>query len=352
MFAIHYLQKAIDTAIQYMGNWMQKRKSTFAYIYAMFKPVFAFLVLLVVWHAHGQQNPIVGWYAPVTAPAKDPQPKGYEKPVVIPLKMSGNLMLIEATVDEQTGYFILDTGAPYLVLNSTYFRDYPHLQEYEAMGVNREAADIFRTRVAELSLRGITYSGIDADVASLGHLENNRGVKIFGLLGTNLFTHFVVGINVAQQMVTLYKPTDFDEKQGQTTFNVVPFTLHNNTISLPVVLGGVALSFVLDTGAELNVIDNNLNDSAYQDFIIQKRSVLNGAVGDEIEVLSGVVMHTYVGGLHYLNMKTILTDLADIGRVYDVKIDGILGYEFFAKAPVFIDFANKELKINIKPFYE
>jgi hypothetical protein len=42
--------------------------------------------------------------------------------VVIPLKRAGKLLLIEAEADGQRGDFILDTGAPFLVLNQTYFR--------------------------------------------------------------------------------------------------------------------------------------------------------------------------------------------------------------------------------------
>src|SRR5215213_6168819 len=44
---------------------------------------------------------------------------------IIPFTRAGNLILVKAKADEVEGNFILDTGAPYLVLNITYFRDYP-----------------------------------------------------------------------------------------------------------------------------------------------------------------------------------------------------------------------------------
>ncbi len=44
----------------------------------------------------------------------------------IPFTRAGNLILIQATVDTVQGNFILDTGAPNLVLNLTYFRKYPN----------------------------------------------------------------------------------------------------------------------------------------------------------------------------------------------------------------------------------
>src|ERR1700744_256110 len=41
---------------------------------------------------------------------------------IIPFTRMGNLILIQAKADTTTGYFVLDTGAPGLVLNITYFR--------------------------------------------------------------------------------------------------------------------------------------------------------------------------------------------------------------------------------------
>lgn len=44
---------------------------------------------------------------------------------VIPFSRAGNLIVIRAKVDTTEGNFILDTGAPRLILNLTYFRHYP-----------------------------------------------------------------------------------------------------------------------------------------------------------------------------------------------------------------------------------
>src|SRR6476469_529605 len=62
------------------------------------------------------------------------------KVLTIPIKRSQNLILLEGEIDGQQGNFILDTGAPYLVLNQTYFRDYIHeKQTEEASGINGDA---------------------------------------------------------------------------------------------------------------------------------------------------------------------------------------------------------------------
>lgn len=44
--------------------------------------------------------------------------------VIIPMKRSGRLFLIEAMADGESGNLVFDTGANGLVLNSTYFRNH------------------------------------------------------------------------------------------------------------------------------------------------------------------------------------------------------------------------------------
>ena len=313
--------------------------------------ILAFLLALANL-VHGQTDRIVGWYSPVYMKANKPVAQGYSKPLIIPIKKAGNLLLIEAKLDGVTGYFILDTGAPYLVLNSTYFRNYPHIQDYAALGVNNVEVDIFRTRVDRLEIRNLFYENLDADVANLGHLENSRNVKILGLLGTNLFTAFVLGIDVQQQFISLHTPADFNKANSSVPFNRIPFVLQNNTISVNGAMNGVQMNFVFDTGAEINVLDNELPDAVYESFIVQKRNTLNSSVGETIDVFAGVVLRAEVADLPFLSMKTIMTNLDGIGKVYGIKVDGILGYEFLAKSPLFIDFNAQELKIYIRKFYE
>ncbi|NQX92801.1 MAG: hypothetical protein HRT74_11885 [Flavobacteriales bacterium] len=68
----------------------------------------------------------------VLASSADPTPLGFEETVDLPLIRAGKLLLIEAEVDGVKGNFIFDTGAPYLVLNETYFRNVVKLDSVKA----------------------------------------------------------------------------------------------------------------------------------------------------------------------------------------------------------------------------
>jgi hypothetical protein len=310
--------------------------------------------MFIFWapNSHAQNEPLVGWYSPVYLKANQPEPSGYQSPLIIPFKKVGNLILVEATIDGITGYFILDTGAPYLVLNATYFRDYPHIQEYAALGINNLEVEIFRTRIDSLRIRDLFYKRLDADVADLSHIENSRNTKILGLLGTNLFTDFVLGIDVKAQQISIQSPEHFAAIHVQKGLTQIPFRYVNNTISVSGSINNEAVQFVFDTGAEINVLDNDLADAVYEAFIIQKRSTLNGSVGETIQVYSGIILRAEISGLPFLNMKTIMTNLDGIGKIYNIQVDGILGFEFLAKTLVYINFETNNIYLAKRKFYD
>ena len=58
---------------------------------------------------------------------RDPDPSGDFNTLIVPIKRAGNLIIVEAQIDTLVGNFVLDTGAPYLVLNATYFRYMPQI---------------------------------------------------------------------------------------------------------------------------------------------------------------------------------------------------------------------------------
>ena len=74
-------------------------------------------------------NPVA---VPVAGPAPEAEGRKGSDPIiysdspsfVIPFTRTGNLILIQAKADTTNGYYVLDTGAPGLVLNLTYFRHY------------------------------------------------------------------------------------------------------------------------------------------------------------------------------------------------------------------------------------
>lgn len=270
--------------------------------------------------------------------------------LIIPLKRAGRLLLIEGEVDGQRGNFIFDTGAPYLVLNATYFRNYDLRNELYASGITGGQTAIMVTKVEKLKINKLWYGNVRADVAELGHIEDARGVQILGLMGLNLFKSFIMEIDMSKGYLKLVKC----DKKGETSLAdptdydlIHDLTFYDNTIFVKCEVAGKKLRFGLDTGAEINALSSMSNRKVLETVKITGRSKLMGTGSESIEILFGSMKELYVGDLALLNMQTVITQLEDMGEAYGVSIDGMLGYEFFSRGKVRINIPKKELKLRL-----
>src|SRR6185436_6351068 len=88
----------------------------------------------------------------------DPVASSDSASCIIPFRRAGNLILIQAKADTTNGSFILDTGAPNLVLNITYFRNYPSLAAGSGGGITGSIPVVAHTMVSDFSFGPIKYS--------------------------------------------------------------------------------------------------------------------------------------------------------------------------------------------------
>jgi len=273
--------------------------------------------------------------------------------VTIPLRRVGRLFLLEGTINNISGNFILDTGASGLVLNKTYFRNSIPVDDEEGGGVTGATNSVARINVKRLLVSDLLYSNIPADVTSLGHLENRRGVKILGLFGMSLLKNVEIVIDVRNNELQIYSL----DKRGNRVSSASPadkFDIiqkveeFHHVIFVKASIGGKILDFCLDTGAESNVLSTDAPKNALSKVTITRRSNLQGVGEDRGEVLFGTLNEFLMGNHQILNMETIICSLAAMAQKYEYPIDGMLGYDFFVKGKVHINLVKKEMSICLK----
>jgi predicted aspartyl protease len=271
--------------------------------------------------------------------------------VIIPLKRVGRLFLMEARIDDLVGNFLFDTGAAQLVLNSTYFRKYMTINDAEGGGITGSTGAIERTRIKKLDVGGLLYTDLTADVTSLGHIENRRGVKILGLFGLSLLNGLEMVIDVNHNELRLYRLDKTGNrisplKNEFRTDVTEKVELYHNILFIKVRIGGKPLDFCLDTGAESNVLNSYAPKKVLSTVTILRRSDLMGVGSGEAEVLLGN-LNDFVLGEHSIpNMQTIIASLDALSASYGYPIDGMLGYDFFEKGEICINLVKNELKIS------
>jgi predicted aspartyl protease len=288
---------------------------------------------------------------------ESPLAQGDWSRLVIPLKRAGNLILIEARIDSLYGNFILDTGAPYLVLNQTYFRSYETNSQTASVGLNGTSTAT-RTTIPKLDMGILFYEDVEADIVNLRQIEDQKKIQIFGLLGTNLFTGLLIQIDLVLNQMVLCRldalgnaTTATDSLSADTLFRTtnpdlqLTFKLCDDKIFVPVEIGGQKMNWILDTGAETNVVDAWSKKKVIKEFIVNRRINLVGSTGEKQEILLGVMPQTFVGDEVFPMQQTIVTSMQELSETCSLYIDGILGYSFLSQGVFTINFVKKEFSM-------
>jgi predicted aspartyl protease len=271
--------------------------------------------------------------------------------LTIPLRRVGNIFLIEAEADGVKGYLVFDTGASGVVLNKTYFRDHVTMNNQTSGGVTGAVNGVEKIGVDQITINGLKFKKIVADVANLGHIENKRGVKIIGLIGFSLIRDFEIVLDAGQSQMQLFK---INKKGDRIDLSAPAFVAdykcnfddRNNILFLNPAVKGKKMNFCFDTGAETNVIDRDAPKSVLGSVTITRRSTLNGAGTGTSDVLFGTMNGFQFGEKTLDNMETIITNLDALGESYGTNLDGMLGYSFLSKGVICINFVKKEFAIS------
>jgi Aspartyl protease len=274
---------------------------------------------------------------------------------VIPFSRAGNLIIIRAKADTTEGNFILDTGAPHLVLNMTYFRDYPATTDImdDNGGITGNVVSAAPTIVPKLSFGPVNYFRLDADRINLGHIENSKGIRILGLLGLKLFRQFEMIIDYEKSAIYLHLIT---RKEKSISFHnpLLKDTGLYRTSSIEILedklitfgkLAGKKLTFVIDTGAESNVMDSRLPNKIFENINITRRVMLTGTGSNKIEALYGYMKNIKIGSQDITTLPVLVTNLEKMCNSYNKCIDGMLGFDFLSLQKIGFNFVTRKMYI-------
>lgn len=270
--------------------------------------------------------------------------------LVLPLKKVGRLIMVEAVVDGEPGNLIFDTGATGIVLNKTYFRDHLSNNQIHSKGITGSMDHVDEIVVDRLNIGDLKFTGVNANMANLAHIENRRGVKILGLFGFGLIKQYEIVIDIISGRLFLYKT----DKKGNRVLKTGKFKADvsqkiktfQNIVFLKGKVADKSLWFCFDTGAETNAISASANKEVLSSISINRRSNLNGMGSNSNPVLLGKMNDFELGGVTITGMETIITNLDHLNEIYDVKIDGMLGYNLLMKGEICINFGKNEFGIK------
>ncbi len=199
---------------------------------------------------------------------------------------------------------------------------------------------------------GINYFHVDADRINLGHIENSKGIRILGLLGMQLFTKFEMIVDYEKMVIILRMPNNKESPayrsealKDTAAYNEFPIDLTDNKIILHTEMAGKKLLFIVDYGAESNVLDSRLPDKIFRNVTITKRVILGGSGTSKVDALYGNMQHMKIGGHDMGDLPVLITNLENMCTSYDHCLDGMLGFDFLSLHKIGFNFVKHKMYI-------
>ena len=273
---------------------------------------------------------------------------------IIPFNKSGNLIVVQAQVDTTRGNFILDTGSPYLVLNITYFRDYPVsiAHDEEQSTVAGRSATVSRTTVKDFSFGNMLLHRLNADMTNLGNIENAKGIKVLGLLGLELFKQCEMIIDFEKSLIYLHR---IDKKESstyrhemladQSQYSTYPIDFSMGRMTTTTEVAGKKLKLVIDCAAEANIIDSRLPDKIFETIAITRRVKLTGPGDKKVDALYGNLATMKMGGQQITNLPVAILSLEYTCFSDDICVNGVLGFDFLSQHKIGFNFVKRKMYI-------
>lgn len=244
----------------------------------------------------------------------------------IPFEKAGNLLLVKAELDGNEGFFILDTGAPTLVVNQQ-----SNQQEIKAKGITGQLS-VSDTFIKNFRWNNDEWKNLNGLCVDMRHFNdvNKNGVQ--GLIGYEILKDYEVIVDPSAQTITLVnnrKELPYDPSIALATLQMKQQD-HMPVIEL--IISGKKILLGIDTGAEINFLDQALFENGQiSDFEELGTGIVKGLGGNSEKRERKVrIKNTQAGGINLAYQSFTLSDLSTLfpkdGE--GLKVQGIVGNAF------------------------
>ena len=178
----------------------------------------------------------------------------------IPFRLVGNLLLIEATINGKTGEFLLDTGAPELIVNQAYFEGV-HIPWAlsEVVDFHGRATSANHLSVTDFSIGELVIEEKYALSIDMRPLERLKHISLFGIIGYSALRDLEIFFDFDRRELVV---TRFDKKkskgfhQGTLPDETFDLRISGHIPYLVAKIGGKKMRMGIDSGAEVNILHN------------------------------------------------------------------------------------------------
>jgi hypothetical protein len=130
-----------------------------------------------------------------------------------------------------------------------------------------------------------------------------------------------------------------------SAYSTVSIEIINNKIVARTVMAGKKIRFMIDYGAESNLLDSRLPNKIFENIVVTGRVILHGSGAQRVEALSGEMKNIQIGSENISSLPVLIVNLEKTCLSYDGCIDGILGFDFLSLHKIGFNFVQRKMFI-------
>lgn len=248
-----------------------------------------------------------------------------------------NLIFFDARVNGKEGKFILDTGAPTLLLNTRGASvGHPAPTGLAAGGM----VELANQRIESFEMEGRSLGKRWVLAMDLRGMEDRTGETIDGFLGHEYLRDGEVRINFPDRNFSLMKSTRKPRHEGRAPVQVLKFEYIGHLPVITLKVGKKKLRFAIDTGAGVNILDHRFSDLYIETGREMNIQGLDGGNEDgQIVRIPGLSLE----GDNLAKTAFVAMDLSHLQSPGEPFIAGILGSVFLSDRVVGIDYIRRKV---------
>lgn len=240
----------------------------------------------------------------------------------IDFELSNGLIIIEASIDSKKGSYILDTGCSFLAIHG-------QVQSNDIQLISSE----FRTGAQEVEVDyfqfgNITERQIEAVQFDMKAISDVTQRHIDGVIGTQLFSQYNIMIDYEASKVFFFSGQPDLDRSDLLNYSITKskITRSHNQAYVNMNIAGQSMKMLLDSGANVSVVDQKWFESLSKNQLVNTNSTLP----DDFIVDESTLSHVRIKEL------TILyRDLANLHQ--DTSFDGILSLSSLNAGKIIFD---------------
>lgn len=266
-------------------------------------------------------------------------PKGRDS-TTVSFEMKGNLIYLPVSIGGDSRLWLLDSGSSMSVIDTTYARDQGLLRKGEIKGhgfgrlFNLGFAAISEYRLADIRFQQQKVYTLE------GLQENSYEPQIFGILGYDFLSRFVVEIDFDKESITFHEPESFTY---QGAGRRVEAPLKYRTFTLPVKVDNMHTGpWSVDLGAHQSSLhypfakDNGLLG---RDGV---QTVSRGAAGYSFGILNEFSCME-VGDFHLDKQLLVVPKKSGSGATAFGEVDGNLGISTLRNFHIYLHYPKQQI---------